>query len=880
MDLNISNILEKYSEHDQDYYTHCSMFDPYGKYLVNNDNYDKFMKAYSKLISKEGVSGILQRPCSEMPLLVDIDLHSTQYNDKQYTEEQVLNIVEIYQEVLRGVIKDCEDDVLLCCLLEKPMYKDDKNPNNPRYKNGFHLHFPNCFLKKEDIKNFIIPSAKEKIKTKGIFSDNLNIDDIIDDAVVKNHWLMYGSQKNKDHQPYKLTKVFNHELVPDSFDCLSNCIVYDSIGDIIPFKKDISYYLPYIFSIHINCRQVRQINDSYINFNTVIEKQQKTKYRHNNNTIKTTKTTKETLVEVNKLMKLIANWRSSSQSEWIQIGWILFNITNTSDQGFEIWDTFSQRCLDKYNKEDCEHYWYSKFKIKNYTIASLRYYAKIDNPTEYKELCKDTERNSLESIIQYTTHHDVGLFLKQRVGNTFKCASIKQNIWYQFKNNVWKIVEEGYSLREMISKDVSLSLKELMQHYTSIMDPQDSVNYSIYKNKNDKIMQMIKQTGNAGFKDSVLKESREIFYDPKFLGKLDSNPYVIAFKNGVYDFQTNLLREGSPDDYISKKMKIDFIPFKETDQAVINVLKFLEQIFPDKSIRKYFLDVYSEVFIGNNHDKKFLVWSGEGNNGKSVTTGIFEKMLGPYSIVLPVSLITGKRGGSAGASPELSRSEGVRMAWLQEPSPQEQINPGIMKELTGNDKFYARGLYKEGRDIKAMFKLALVCNTPPKLESDQASWNRIRILPFESTFTDNAPDNYEEQLKSKQFKLDPDFEDKIPSMVESFAWLLIQHRKNKPLNFKLVEPDKVLQATVDYRGKNDIYKLFLSENIVEDPNSIIPCHELYDVFRDWFRTSMSNDKLPNKNVVIDEFIKRWGSPDSNNCWKGFNIKEKIECEEN
>jgi phage/plasmid-associated DNA primase len=37
------------------------------------------------------------------------------------------------------------------------------------------------------------------------------------------------------------------------------------------------------------------------------------------------------------------------------------------------------------------------------------------------------------------------------------------------------------------------------------------------------------------------------------------------------------------------------------------------------------------------------IWTGEGDNGKSITQMIFEQMLGPYNVKLPTSLITGKR---------------------------------------------------------------------------------------------------------------------------------------------------------------------------------------------------------------------------------------------
>ena len=49
------------------------------------------------------------------------------------------------------------------------------------------------------------------------------------------------------------------------------------------------------------------------------------------------------------------------------------------------------------------------------------------------------------------------------------------------------------------------------------------------------------------------------------------------------------------------------------------------------------------------------------------------------------------------------------------------MNPAVMEELTGNDRMYIRRLYQDGRDIKVMLKLALVCITPPNLDSDQAS---------------------------------------------------------------------------------------------------------------------------------------------------------------
>ena len=77
-----------------------------------------------------------------------------------------------------------------------------------------------------------------------------------------------------------------------------------------------------------------------------------------------------------------------------------------------------------------------------------------------------------------------------------------------------------------------------------------------------------------------------------------------------------------------------------------------------------------------------------------------------------------------------------------EPNEDEMVNSGIFKTLTGNDKYYARDLYESGRQAKEyrpMFKFVFICNKLPKLRySDQATWNRIRVIPFESTFVDST----------------------------------------------------------------------------------------------------------------------------------------------
>ena len=64
-------------------------------------------------------------------------------------------------------------------------------------------------------------------------------------------------------------------------------------------------------------------------------------------------------------------------------------------------------------------------------------------------------------------------------------------------------------------------------------------------------------------------ESKELHYDNKLESMLDENPMLISFKNGVYDFEQEIFRDGIPEDYISKSTNIDYIEIDENNEVDI-----------------------------------------------------------------------------------------------------------------------------------------------------------------------------------------------------------------------------------------------------------------------------------------------------------------------
>jgi P4 family phage/plasmid primase-like protien len=885
MESQVLEILKK-CKSDNLFQTHVSLF-PKGRFSIPRTKIDNFWNTFCNVLeSNPDVKlGVAEKPQPYLPVLVDVDISrnlTISEDDTEediekklteiYNETHVVKLIEIYQLTLKQILEDYESKDLYCILLQKEPYIKKKKNNEYILKHGFHLHFPYIFLNKVDQEVHLIPRIKDFLTKDKIFEDVGFSDSqsLIDTSYTSVPWLLYGCRKEENKDPYIATKMYNDFVKEISFEeGLRDYEIFDIDENIIKKKSTnrIEFYLPRILSIIPFGREVQSLKPTLPSFNKINKK--KTKQNNINKQVNDDFFFSENIKKIKSLVNLLASSRAENYSEWMKVGWILYNIGDGCDDAFNIWLDFSKRS-SKYDEDSCIKTW-ERMVTKNLTIGSLILYAETDSPVEYKKLKNQYINDHVEKSIIAGTHHDIAKCLYEEYGTRFVCASLRNKLWYEFRNNCWLEIEGGMGLRKKISKNV-VQLFEDKKAKLSDLCREDENQRDICNARIKTILKVINSLKNASFKNNVMKECEELFYDGTFFNKLNKNPYLICFQNGVYDLRNHEFRDGTPDDYISLKMAVNYVQFDDGDLRLTQVNDFLIKVFPDKSVRDYFMDTSCNVFVGGNQSKVVQVWTGDGDNGKSITESIFEKMLGQYSVKLPTSLIIGKRTQSSAACPELVRAgNGVRFAVLQEPSQKDIINIGILKELSGNDTFFARGLFKDGGEITPMFKLILVCNEPPQLPyGDKAVWNRIRVIPFESCFVDpddELPDTFEEQLAAKRFPKDKEFADKIPGMLEAFAYMLLEHKKHLKPN--KTEPQKVKMATEGYRKKNDVYRQFVEEIIIEDSKSSISLVELYSLFKNWFKESMPNHSIPIKNDVYGYFLKAWGDVKTGVKWSGW-----------
>lgn len=900
-----TTIFQYFTQGSEGNFTHVSNVSPKGSFRLNYKNIDAFWEMYYSQIQhskKTGIYtlGIAEKSHQYMPVIVDVDLKiiSNDLSKQLYNEIQVAKIIKIYQFILKGLIKNVSSEDLDCCLLtKKPYIKQYKL--NKYLKHGFHLHFPKIFLDKDDQKVFLtcrVKAALEK-SCKDLFAD-IGIENsatVIDDSVYSNCWLLYGSVKEKGMHPYLLDKIYRevpsnetpirqdvtktpvapmkfelHEISPKK--CFKNYIINDFKNNAISIDmKKIEQYYPRIFSI---VPFGRKTNNIYLD--PKLKNIRKPKIQKNRREYEDIEIT-EAMSLAKSLVEILKIDRANDYYQWMNVGWAIYNISDGEEKGLELWKQFSMKCEEKYCPDKCEYEW-DKMEKKSITMGSLKYWAMKDNPKKYAEIIKEYAGNYIkEKVGGNVFQGDMTKVFHNMYGGQFICSSIsnRNSSWYYFNDHRWEQIDCGVDLWKKIHTEMVYLVNKIKAEETNLLNTITDEAQKLMHNR--RITNLEKLAGkliNGTFKERLMKDAAFMFYDKNFSEKLDSNPNIIPFKNGVYDLDNNIFREGKPEDYISKTLPINYREFEETDSNLEMVLDFIEKIFPDKELREYFITHLCQVFVGDNRKKIVYMWVGCGDNGKSKMQTLIEKMLGRYAIKIPTTVITSKKPISGSCWPEMARAgNGVRWAVLEEPNEDEKINVGILKNLSGNDSFFARDAFEKGKEAKEIipaFKMIFIANKLPAINSmDKATWNRIRVIPFESIFSSSAPDDFEEQIKEKCFPMDEDIDRKIPKMIEPFAWYLLNYRKN---NIKIVaDPEKVIAATKGYREENDYLSMFVDDKFERDENSDLLLDDAYRVYKLWYKENVSGT-CQNKKKFSEDITKILGPLKSPiKLWRGWTI---------
>ena len=822
-----------------------------GSYSIDDNDMITFYNLYNKTYLDGYNLHILESPKEFGPIVVDIDFKYELFKNSQkriYTDYDINNIIKYYTNSILKYVKLDEENCENCLayVLEKKYPKllnelEDKN----EYKDGLHIIFPNLCVSVETqllIRFDVIENLREKNELNHLGLSN-NLEDIFDINVIgRNSWLLYGSSKKDDEEDkYKLTKILNNDLMDSE--------VREDIHELtslLSIRK---------FTIENMTQFTENYDDDKIKFEYEKRlKNNKTSYMNNRITY--------TDIDIcKKLIKLLDTYRSDTYKEWLDVGFCLKNI----DENLLIdWIEFSKQSK-KFKNGECEKLWKS-FKRGKLGIGSLHMWAKNDNPEKYSDIIMIQYDNIILKSLDASHYKVASVFYKMYQSN-FICESIKHKEIYEFRDHKWVKNDSSNGIIKKLNED----LYNLYNKYANVINIKlMTLNENDFEQKNERKMLELrhknalivsKNIHNASYKEKLLSELHKLYYDEYFFNNLDSNKNLICFNNGIYDLEKMELRNGRPEDCISLSTRINYIPYDSNNEYMKKLEKFFEDIQPNPDTRRFLYIILASCLDGNQRNQIFPILTGNGANGKGRLAKLVEDSLGDYASTIDVSFLTQKRTSPGNANPQLAKTKGRRVIFLQEPDNNDRLNTGLMKSITGGDKLEARKLYGDPFTIDPQFTTFLVCNNLPKIETiDGGTWRRVRAIPFKCTFKDN-PDIDDPYQK----KADPDLDDSLKLMKEALLSKLIEIYRETKGKISVI-PEEVLEETNQYKSDSDIYEQYILDNLIVTKNieNKINDKELFKHFNDWKLNEKKNIKtIIDKKTFIKDMCNKLGKTKNN-----------------
>lgn len=768
-------------------------------------------------------------PYSYLRLDIDIKPSDDISTDRLYNMHHIFFLIKSVNELISNIKVDVSNEELTSCLFEKEAYTK---------KDGFHLSYPNLMVINSYQDSYIVKNLKKVTATTLPSSFTI-------DSVATKPWVLIGSCKDSTSLEYKLTKVFNRciQEIENPFSIKDFSINKQHNGIILgEFQEE-----PIII---IKKRPTEKIQDDY------------------------------NLISNYKLLDLLSSDRYEEYDKWILTGILLFNIGEGDDRFFNLWVNFSMKS-QSFDYKACKSKWKS-FVVKGITIRTLIWWVRTDNPDRLEEIVQEdindlmyeilfhqdedelTDQSEIilkELLKRKVKHLDVAKIFRKMFSTvyTYYCERTEsKGNWFKFYNGKWNIIS-----RETILKEIEKLKFPIITACTGFA--RDKA-YIPNANKHfTKFNTTVSESfADQPFIDRCLKACQTELYDDEYGKKIDKNKYLLGCNNGVLDFEKEIFRDSSPDDYISLSTGITYKDYAEESSEFKVLHNYFEEVFPDIEMRELALDILSSCLIGMNTHKIFVIAIGNHDAGKSATMSLLEKTFGEYSDKLDKSIILQKSSSirSSDARPDLIITKGKRIIITQETG-NEQVNVATVKELTGNDTIYARALHKgSSGPITPMFTLFLACNELPRItQNDEATWRRIVILEFQSKFVDNAPKTREEQLATKMFPIDRNIQERLTKLAPYLLSFLFKRcikksfHKNASLNFT----DSILAYKEERRNKNDPICLFFKDCITkgEEDVDFITVTETFTKFKDWFPSIFPSQKMTFTRESFKENLSRY-----------------------
>ena len=855
-------------------FSHWS-FEHREKWMINDDDQDEFLKLYCADLRNCKARFLTEKSTPIGQVRIDMDFkYKGRVEEHKHTQAQVVAFATAFMAKLKEYHVLPETVEIYVLEKDHPTYSKADDISS----SGIHIQIP-AVKTRADVEQSI---RRSLLKDMDIYFPDLGCtkswDDVYDKQPLShtNNWPLLGSKKNTDGAlPYKIRYMLDCDVETGELSIdekVPEVITPELVKKLsVRSRKDEETPLTEYAKNHCRPPAEAPVNRSVSRGRQMerggTESRGSSPGRGGGYIPPLTEAYKD---YIDKHVKnLSEERRDGAHDDWVALGQCLKNIHHELEDVFLDWIEQTTKTGRAAKARTTWDGFTMRVEGERLGIGSLRKWSLEDNPEGFKVIEASNVDRLVDIAAETVTEYDFAQVIKAKYQDEFRCGDFRNNEWYQYDTHIWKQTDHGVELQKRLPSAISnLFADKEAAMLASIMtlgqcghskEPDltcDTCKAEARKKMYSAARLKLRRTG---FKESVMKECRILFYDKEFAKKLDDNKHLIAFTNGVYDTLTLSFRPGQPEDCISFCTNVEYRLDTQYNQFPCwpELEKFLHGILPHKPTREYFLKHLATCLSGV-FTQRFHILTGSGSNGKSMLMNLCATAFGDYCYKANIAMFTQKRGAAGAANPELIRMKGKRFVFMSEPDEGEPLSTGFMKELTSSEKVTGRDLFKGSKEMvefDVQAKCHLACNDKPKVNSnDGGTWRRLKVIEFSSKFVANP------KAGTNELEMDESIMHKVlsPEWAECFmAYLIHLHMEGKGLT-RLTPPKDVEKYTNEYKEESDAIARFMGEFFHTNEETVTdPAEEYEKVSWTEIATSFKDWKRQNEvSVGIQELRKR------------------------
>lgn len=512
-------------------------------------------------------------------------------------------------------------------------------------------------------------------------------------------------------------------------------------------------------------------------------------------------------------------------------------LNNSLDHYKEVARSLSMKSkkYDKTHKE-FEILWENCFKY-SFTAGSVRHYSRESNQAQYLQICK--KNSGKDNQFFFFDEKLLCDYFIESFGDNLICNYNKIFIYY---NNKWIEDNKGIIIQKFLRQEITILYKGIIDNLNKSLQSDEADTETLSKQIKEctKVLTNYGNQKNKNIWGLIYCELKARNIDKELF---DTQKNLFVFNNKAYNLETNKWIYINKFDYILTTCGKDYI--EPTNEQMIKVSKIFDDVFPKKDYQKAYISILKSGLSGNRIEK-FIVATGGGRNGKGVINDFYQFLLSDYYGILHLSLLT--KEVKSGANAELRNIHKKRFLKATEPDSGsfEKLRINNIKALTGESSLKARGLYESNFDIQIEATQILECNKLPyiSIDGNEAEKQRMVIIPFETTFTQD-----EEDLAKDPIKYRPqDSTLKTNQFKEDHYSALFKYIIENSDGLDVYIPDACKKLAIAWMLDKDDFVGWFFENYKEEPDAMLSVKELYRDFRcSSFFSSMSKAQQRQNN---------------------------------